>query len=192
MTPYYVSRWHLNQIIKLLKCGGVVACPTETVWGLGCLPKEQQAVQRILQLKVRAASKGLILLASQPEQIKLWTRGLDDHDLTQIAARKAHPTTYILPASNAAPAWITGGRDTIAIRMTTHPFVQALCDQLGLIVSTSANRSGKAVARNRLQCLQWFGRGLDAIVPGKSASEMDAGPVAPSHIIDWQSGERIR
>lgn len=192
MTNYHFSKWQLYQAESVLANEGVVACPTETVWGLGCLANSERAVRRILQIKARALSKGLILLASQPEHLQNWVAPLSAREIERLFQTNEQPTTWIFKATAAAPSWITGGRDTIAIRVTTHPLMRALCDRLGLLVSTSANRSGKQVAKRRIQCLRWFKSELDGVLPGRCGDEMVEGGMSPSTIIDWQTGQRLR
>jgi L-threonylcarbamoyladenylate synthase len=63
----YLSEWHLNQAKQVLTAGGVIAYPTETVWGFGCIPTYTQAVERILEIKGRSARKGLIIIAIDVE-----------------------------------------------------------------------------------------------------------------------------
>ena len=144
--------------------GGVIAYPTETVYGLGCDPLCFDAVNTINRLKGRAARKGLILLASRLQQLD---QLIDVSDRKQRAAITAEnePTSWIVPAKATAPDWITGGRNTLAVRISTHPVVIQLCDLLGhALVSTSANPAGKKPALNALQLHRYFDGRVDAML----------------------------
>ena len=121
--------------------GGVIAYPTEAVWGLGCDPSNEAAVARLLALKQRPVDKGLILVAGTLEQF----HGLLDWDALPTDRSEAvfaswpGPHTWIVPTSGRVPHWITGAHDGVAVRVSAHPQVVALCDAFGgPLVSTSA------------------------------------------------------
>ncbi len=143
---------------------GVIAYPTETVYGLGCDPLCAKAVSEINSLKHRRAGKGLILLASRLQQLDALIDVTDRNDRAAIVGER-EPTSWIVPAKNTAPAWITEGQGSIAIRITTHPMVMRLCDQLGhALVSTSANPAGKKPALNSLQLHRYFDGLVDSML----------------------------
>jgi L-threonylcarbamoyladenylate synthase len=166
--------------------GGVIAYPTEGVYGLGCLPDELPAVQRVLDIKRRDASKGLILIAADALQLGGWA------DLPQGAALPdpdpAHPVTWIVPPGPLVSPLLCGDHDTIAVRLTTNPTARSLCAAVGSpLVSTSANLSGKPTARNRFVLRRQFAEVVDYIVPG------DCGPASgPSEIREFNSGRILR
>lgn len=129
----------------VLAGGGVIAYPTEAVWGLGCDPLNHTAVARLLQIKQRAVDKGLILVASRVQQLQ----GLVDLGslplprLQVVQASWPGPHTWIVPVGPGAPAWIGGQHRGIAVRISAHPTVRALCEAWGhALVSTSANLAG--------------------------------------------------
>ena len=163
--------------------GGVIAYPTEGVFGLGCLPDDDDAVIRVLSIKKRSPDKGLILIASNVSQLRDWVgiEGIPDAD-------PAQPITWIAPACPNASPLIRGTHDTIAVRLTTNATAAAICDAVDApVVSTSANISGRPVARNRYVLRRQFGSRVDYIVPG------DCGPAAgPSEIRDIRSGKVLR
>ncbi|MDN5848900.1 MAG: Sua5/YciO/YrdC/YwlC family protein, partial [Nitrococcus sp.] len=98
------------------------------------------------------------------------------------------PVTWVLPAAAEVPAWLTGNRETIAVRVTAHPIAAALCRAFGgALVSTSANRSGSVPARTALRTRLLFGPRLDAVVPGRVGA-LDR----PTRIIDVRSGAVLR
>lgn len=177
---------NIRHAARVLHAGGVIAYPTEGVFGLGCLPDDYEAVSDVLAIKARDESKGLILIISNYEQIEDWidlpTTGLN------LEPPGDGPVTWIIPASDDVPTWISGDHDSIAVRLTTHPTAKALCDETDSpLVSTSANISGHAPARHSLVLRRQFGTLVDYIVPG------ECGPAAgPSEIRDYLSGEIVR
>ena len=147
--------------------GGIIAYPTEGVFGLGCLPDDVEAVARILRIKQRSPAKGLILIASDWQQLRPWLQTVSDAWYKRMDATWPGPTTWLVPAALDCPDWLTGGRDTLAVRVTAHPLVRELCENLGFaIVSTSANRSGQMPARSLLGVRLRFGEQLDFVLPG--------------------------
>ena len=173
---------------RVLRAGGVVAYPTEGVYGLGCDPLDPEAVRRILRLKGRPAHKGFILLAADYAQLRPFLlppgKGLG----RQLRKDWPGPVTWVLPAAPGVPAWLTGGRDTLAVRVTAHPLAAALCRTFGrALVSTSANRSGAAPSRSALAVLRLFGEGVDMILHGPLG-----GLRGPTPIRDGTSGGLLR
>lgn len=171
-----------------LRRGGVIAYPTEGVWGLGCDPADPEAVQSLLAIKDRPLHKGLILIGSHIDQLKPWIGNLDDLAMQRIKASRGKGITWVVPHHGRAPAWITGSKPTVAIRLTAHPVAATLCDLFdGALVSTSANPSSKPPALNALQVRRYFGGLIDVIVPGALG-----GQNGPSEIRDLLSGEMLR
>lgn len=147
--------------------GGVLAYPTEAVFGLGCDPLDASAVERILTLKQRDWRKGLILIAADLAQLAPWIEATATA-MQRINTSWPGPATWILPASRQAPDWITGGRDEIAVRVTAHPIAAALTRAAGTaLVSTSANPASRPPARSPLAIRRYFGDELDGIVHGE-------------------------
>ncbi len=177
----------IRHAVHCIQQGGIIAYPTETIYGLGCDPLCAEAVADILMIKDRDVGKGLILIASRIEQLDEFIDVTDSNDRAAMAQQET-PTTWVVPAKADAPEWITGGRDTVAVRISPHPVVIHLCDQLGhALVSTSANRHGHAPALNALQVRQRLGDEVDYIVTGGTSGQRQ-----PSEIRDAQTGDRIR
>lgn len=157
----------LNQAVATLRIGGVIAYPTEAVYGLGCCPYQEEALQRILELKNRDLNKGLILIASNWEQLKPFVVELDKNLMQPIWNTWPGPVTWIFPAQPAVSNYLHGKFDSIAVRITDHPIVRALCDALaGPLVSTSANPAGMPPAKTVAEVQKYFHDELDFIVPG--------------------------
>ncbi len=161
-----MSPWALNRFAHAVSRGAIFGYPTDTIWGLGCHPLIADSVGRILQIKHRNPDKGLILLSSKIEYCLAYAE-LDSGQLESIHKPTDHPTTWLAPASEGCPAWIRGSYPTVAIRITNHPLLEFLCARLQApIVSTSANRAGRATVRSSRQIRKQFGNELDFIVSG--------------------------
>jgi L-threonylcarbamoyladenylate synthase len=171
---------------NLIHRGEVIAYPTEAVYGLGCDPLNADAVQHLLHIKQRPANKGLILIASDIEQLAPYVQWQDVW-LDKVQQSWPGPYTWLLPAAPELPFWINGGRDTLACRVTAHPIAAQLCKAAGqAIISTSANISSRPPARSALQ-VRLRCPGVQYIVGGK------LGELAqPTSIYDARSGQRIR
>ena len=180
----------LEEVVAALRRGGVIAYPTEAVWGLGCDPFDEVAVMRLLAIKQREVGKGLILIAGALPQLD----GLLDWDALSAARRDAvlaswpGPSTWIVPATPRVPRWITGDHDGVAVRVSAHPLVAALtAAHGGPLVSTSANLSGRPPAFTRGDLDPELLARLDALAPGETG-----GQTAPSTIRDARSGAVLR
>lgn len=165
--------------------GAVIAYPTEGVWGLGCDPSNSDAVFRILDIKQRPVQKGLILVADSLQRLAPFIGQLPAADLI---ANDALPTTWLMDHGGCAPDWISGGRRTVAIRISDHPIIAALCSGAEMpLVSTSANPAGKSPAKTALRVRTYFGNLIDIIVPG-----VLGGQNGPSEIRDFETGTVLR
>ncbi len=178
---------HLEQAIITCKQGGIIAYPTEAVFGLGCLPDSEDAVQRILKLKQRSINKGLIVVASSIKQLEAYVDFGKLSDLQQVYESWPGPVTWLIPARMETPVWLTGEHKTLAVRVSSHPVVHALCEGLGPIVSTSANPAGAKPALSSRSVLSYFGVDIDYVIPAKITNNMN-----PTEIRDAQTGNIIR
>jgi len=178
----------IRQGVAALHSGGVIACPTEAVWGLSCDPLDDDAVARLLNLKRRAIGKGLILVAASESQLAWLLQGLPSAQRARLQLAWPGPTTWLVPHHNRVPQWIHGDHDTVAVRVSAHPVVSALCSAWGgVLVSTSANPAGSQPAVQSFQVRRYFGELLDYIVPGSVG-----GADKPTVIKDLASDQIIR
>lgn len=177
---------HIRLATRVLARGGVIACPTEGVFGLGCRPEDPEAVGRILHMKDREPAMGLVLIVSEVDQLAGWVDLPRDELHLESSLEK--PITWIVPATGDAPSWIRGDHPGIAVRRTAHPVARALCQASdSALVSTSANVSGRPPARNVYVLRRLFGALVDYIVPGA------CGPAGgPSEIRDFETGKVLR
>lgn len=176
--------------IKAWYCDGqVFAYPTEAVFGLGCDPQNEDAVHKILSLKTRAVEKGMILIASDFIHIQKYVL-FDELPLNtqqKIFASWPGPVTWLLPKSSYTPKWISGDSDMVAVRLSAHPLVQAICQHLQMpMVSTSANPAGQPPATSIEEVKAYFGNQLN-LIEGELGSQR-----SPSKIFHSLTMETIR
>lgn len=175
----------LEKAIRALKQGEIIAYPTEAVFGYGVDPFNQAAVARLCALKQRNPAKGLILIASEWQQVAELTEAIAQERLDEILNTWPGPVTWVFPASELAPSWVCAPNHTIALRITNHPIANQLCTAYGgPIVSTSAN--------------------VEGMPPAKTADEIDHESVAaiitgecgalerPTPVFDAVTGEQFR
>jgi L-threonylcarbamoyladenylate synthase len=178
----------LQRVARVVREGGVIAYPTEAVFGLGCDPLNAKAVERLIGIKGRPAAKGLILIAAEPEQLEPFILPLPAQRREEILASWPGPVTWVLPARPTTAERLTGGRPTLAVRVTAHPLAAALCRACAMpLVSTSANRSGEPPATTAREVEERLGRLVDYVVPGACGQEQK-----PSTIRVGLSGAVLR
>lgn len=189
MAQRYHREFQLRQATACLNAGGVLAYPTEAIWGLGCNPFDQDATLRLLEIKQRPVDKGLILVASSIDQLGSLLLPLTDAQRSRVGASWPGPTTWLIPdTNNIVPWWIKGAHTAVAVRVSAHSQVSALCRYFGgPIVSTSANRAGQPPAKTALAVQRQMGGQVDKIFNGRLG-----GSTSPSTIIDVVTGQVMR
>ena len=181
------SQQLIQQAARVLHNSGVIAYPTEGVYGLGCLPYDLAAVAKLLALKGRSVTAGLILIAPDYELIEDWIAPTAQ-EVQRLTQAHHYPITWIVTAAPSTPVYLTGGRPTLAVRISAHPVVADLCCSVGsALISTSANRSGRPAARHINVVRKQLRRDLDLIVPGSLG-----GTSGPSEIRVAQDDRVIR
>jgi len=176
-----------RRIAAHLRRGGLIAYPTESCYGLGCDPDNRIAVKRLLKLKQRPQHKGLILIAASYRQVARYLQPLTPIQQQQLKTAGAQAKTFLMPVRRAAPRWLRGKHDTLAVRLTAHQQTMQLCRGVdSALVSTSANRGGQRPARTYAQCRRLFGRKV-WVLPGRVGSRR-----RPSTICMWADGRIIR
>ncbi|WP_432481198.1 L-threonylcarbamoyladenylate synthase [Moraxella sp. ZY200743] len=194
-------------VATFLKSGGVLAYPSESVWGLGCDAYHQQAIERIFRLKVRSEHKGLIVLTDGVEKLSPLLAELpqkmQDMLMTDIRQRynsfdvrtATQAQTWLMPVATSAglPCVLTGGFDTLAVRVTHHPVLAGICQALtdvnnpyGFLVSTSCNLSGQPSATTLQEAMAYFGHQVGYL------NTKSLGFGSPSQIVDIKTGKILR
>lgn len=173
----------------VIRRGGVIAYPTEAVWGFGCDPWNESAVDKVLQLKQRPVGKGLIVVAAALEQISPLLAPLPQHLQARLKTPTLRATTWLIPDEcEWIPAYVKGMYKTIAVRISQHPVVRGLCQAVGQpVISTSANLAGEPALLEYVDVVSRFEEKLDMIILGETG---DAS--SPSTIIDLITGTVIR
>ena len=182
------SKLNVDRAARALLAGGVVAYPTEAVYGLGCLPGRRDAVHRLLAVKRRSWRKGLLLIGANLAQVERFAVLPPEPRRSEILQTWPGPVTWVLEARPGVPNWITGGRATVAVRVTSHPLSRALCERArGALVSTSANVSDRSPLKEPLKLRRELGRFLDYVLVGDLG-----GLTKPTAIKDGRTGELLR
>jgi len=170
-----------------LRGGGLIAYPTESCYGLGCDPRHPLALARLIRLKGRSAAKGLLLIADHFRRLQPFIHALSPADRSRMQQSWPGPVTWVVPASAACPPQLTGGRPTIAVRVTAHAGAARLCRSLGMaLVSTSANKNGKKPAKTAAECRRIFGTQV-RVIDGRIGQRR-----RPSTLIDLATGTVLR
>ena len=182
-----MNEYRKSIVRSVLRREGVIAYPTEGVWGLGCLPGSRKAVTHLLGLKKRSWRQGLLIVAGNIDQFSDFLDGLAENLRQELAENWPGPVTYLVPHKERAPSWIVGEHDTVGLRVTNHPLVQELCAIEGPLVSTSANISSEPSAMSAVEVRRYFLDRIDYLVPG------DLGSLSgPSEIRMLTTGEVLR
>lgn len=182
------GKLNLDRAARTILAGGVVAYPTEAVYGLGCLPERRDAVERLLAIKRRSWRKGLLLIGADLAQLERFVVLPPEPRRSEILGAWPGPMTWVLTARPGAPTWITGGRSSVAVRLTDHPLARALCERTGhALVSTSANVSARPPIRDALRLRRVLGRQVDYVLAGELG-----GRLKPTPIRDGRTGKVLR
>ena len=178
----YINR--SDQVCRTIEAGGVVALPTEAVWGLSCQHDNLNAVSRTLRIKGRHPEKGLILLVTSFQQLAPWYA---TELLPEALIELGRPSTWVIPVNKFCPKILTGGRSTLAIRRVSMPSLVKIIDRCGPIVSTSVNRSGRKALTSRRDVVFQFRHYVDTIAYGRTQ-----GYLKPSKIRIMKTGGIVR
>lgn len=183
-----LSSWRLREARRCFRGGGIIAYPTEAVYGLGCDPLNGSAVHRLLALKQRPVDKGLILIAADFNQLRPYISELSETQMAPVFASWPGPHTWLLPAAPNLPYWLCGKHNTLAVRVTDHPIAASLCLACDSpLVSTSANRATQRPAKSALEVKLRINAAVDCIINAPLGSRLQ-----PTSIRDARTGQTIR
>jgi len=167
----------IQRAVQVLKAGGVIVYPTDTVYGLGCDATLSSAVDKIVRIKGRDPRKPLSFVCSNLSEVSRFAR-ISNEGFRIMRRCLPGPYTFVLRGTAEVPRWLKSKQKTVGIRIPNHPVPLALAGALGSpIVSTSANRSGDDVLTDPLEVKARFGQEVDLI--------LDCGilPVLPSTVV---------
>jgi L-threonylcarbamoyladenylate synthase len=144
-----------------IRSGGLVAIPTETVYGLAADARNPAAVRRIFAVKGRPSDHPLIVHLASESEIEDWADVVSDAARRLVGAAWPGPLTVIVPRSDRVLDEVTGGRDTVGLRVPAHPLTIDLIDRAGALAAPSANRFGSVSPTTALHVLDDLGDRLD-------------------------------
>ena len=181
-------RYNLIQCVEILKTGGLILYPTDTIWGIGCDATNEKAVEKIYQLKKRPGEKAMIVLVADEKEIVQYVEG-PNHRIFEYLQQTSKPTTVIYQKAKSLAENLIGKDGSIAIRICKDEFCRQLINAFGKpIVSTSANISGAAAPQNFRQVDETIKNRVDYIVTYRQDDEQEA---QPSSVIKWEDGKII-
>lgn len=155
----------------VLRAGGLVAFPTETVYGLGADAEQPDAVRRIFSAKSRPESHPLIVHLASAREIQAWARRVPPAALALAAKFWPGPLTMVLERASRVPDAVTGGLDTVALRVPAHPVALALLEAFGgAIAAPSANRFGHVSPTTAAHVREDLGDAVDVVLDGGAAT----------------------
>jgi len=171
-------------IVKTLRQGGVIAFPTETIYGLGVDIFNEKAVNKLYQLKGRDFNKPLSIFVSSLKMLENYVEEIPPQAKELIQKYWAGPLTLVFKASSKVPKFVLAGGNTIGIRMSSHKIINEIVERLGHpITATSANISGKKEALTADEVRQYFPSGLDYIIEDSAQENTITGNIA-STVVD--------
>jgi L-threonylcarbamoyladenylate synthase len=167
--------------------GGIIAYATASCFGFGCDPKKYNIINKLLKIKQRPRSKGLIVIADKFQRLAPFIKPLNAEEKKRALEKWPGPHTWLMPASHRASPALRGHHKKIAVRVDAHPDTVRLCKALRMaLVSTSANVSGKRPTKTYRDCVRLFGKQVMVIPGWVGNSKM------PSTIQDFASGKILR
>ena len=157
----------IARVAAELQAGGIVAIPTETVYGLAADARSPAAVRKVFLAKGRPADHPLIVHVAEAGDLSEWARGVPDEAFLLAEAFWPGPLTLVLPRNPSVPPEVTGGRDSVAVRMPSHPVASEVIRTFGRgIAAPSANRFGRVSPTTAADVIDELGSAVDLIVDG--------------------------
>lgn len=184
--------WQIAQAADKLITGGVIAYPTETIYGMGCDPRSETALNKLLKIKQRNINKGFILLAGEAEHLHFW---LEDKWISWINQQPQTPiTTWVVPCKKETLSELKGEHESLAVRLSSHPIVKSLCAITGAITSTSINLINQDPINDYSKIKQNFLQDLEWVIPDEDIEQSKRlnAKNKSSRIVDAVSGKILR
>jgi L-threonylcarbamoyladenylate synthase len=178
----------VEKALVVLRSGGIILYPTDTVWGIGCDASNKKAVQKIFELKKRADSKSMIVLVADERDILQYVAG-PDMSVFDFIKKQLRPTTVIYEGAIGLAENLVAADGSLAIRIVQDEFCRHLVKRLRKpIVSTSANISGAPTPPDFFSISEEIKKGVDHVVQWR---QEDQQPALPSQIIRWRDGAPV-
>jgi L-threonylcarbamoyladenylate synthase len=178
----------IEKALAILRAGGIILYPTDTVWGIGCDARNENAVQKIFDLKKRQESKSMIVLVADEREVLQYTAS-PDLAVFDFIEQQTRPTTVIFDGAIGFPDNLVAADGSVAIRIVKDEFCRHLIKRLrNPIVSTSANISGEPAPKAFKEISEKIKNGVDHIVQWRQDDDSFA---TPSQLIKWQNGQAI-
>lgn len=169
----------IQQAARIIVAGGVVAYPTETVYGLAALATDPAAIERVYLLKGRRRRNPLSILISAVEELPRWVVSVSPGAWNLIQCFWPGPLTLVFAAADELPANLTAGSGKVGVRLSSHPVAQALVQEVGApITATSANRSGGPSSRTAVEVIGQLQAGPEAVLDGGLTPESKGSTIA--------------
>lgn len=179
----------IENCLRILRSGGIILYPTDTIWGLGCDATNEEAVEKIIQIKNRPSEKSFVVLVASEKDILRYTAAVD-LSLFDYLEKQPHPTTVIYDQALGLAQNVVALNGSVAIRICIDDFCRQLIKRFQKpIVSTSANLSGEPSPKFFNEISDPIKKGVDYIVRYR---QQDHTPKIPSAIIKWDNGQVIK
>lgn len=179
----------LKEAVKVLKEGGIILYPTDTVWGIGCDARNQEAVEKIFKLKQRSDSKSMLVLVGSEGMLQRTVKEIPDI-AWQLIDVAVNPMTIIYDNPIGVAENLKAEDGSLGIRITSEKFSRTLCDRLkGPIVSTSANISGKPTPMTFSEISSEIKNGVDYVCKFRQNEKASS---KPSNIIKVTKGNIVK
>lgn len=173
----------VDEVLHVLRSGGLVAFPTDTVYGLGALIRDERAIARLFRVKQRPGDKPIPVLLAGTEQVPQVAEPIGELARALARAFWPGPLTLILPRKRDLPERLGPG-DSVGVRVPDHPFALELLSRAGPMAVTSANRSGQPSGRSAAEVQGQIGKEIELIVDGGRSPGGE-----PSTVVDCRDGE---
>lgn len=178
ISQKYISELH--NAAEVVKRGGIILYPTDTVWGIGCDATDAEAVAKIYELKRRADSKSMLSLVASPEMLSEWVETVPEA-AAEMVRDSDRPLTIIYDTPTGIAGNLLADDGSLGIRIAADEFCRALCRECGVpVVSTSANISGRPTPRFFCEIEDEIKKNVDYIVDYRRD---DLSSVPPSKIV---------
>lgn len=179
----------ISQVVEILKSGGIIIYPTDTVYALGCDITNQKAITKICQLRGLDPSKAMLtFICKDFSQLSDYTMPIDNHVFRLLKKHLPGPFTFVFKANNSVPKLLKNKKNTVGIRIPGNPIVRALVEELGRPLLTTSLKSDDEILEyftDPEDIYQDFGKHVDAVIDGGICGNV------PSTLVDCTSGEPV-